>query len=200
MHGKIDIGFNFNSQIKYIIRLSNPQVLGDFYCMFDCKSQFTYKSLTNCQGFFLRKAKILDLLSKFTDIQTAMLTKVKKKYMKSKVSRALVVLRRIMVNLNKRKDVLTQRQLIEIIQKKIEDLSFLARTLIQNVENEDQIYFDEDGINNQIKIVGMKVEKYSKLVEQLPKTMFIMQHNASAMIEHLNEETDTLIKLRNENF
>jgi hypothetical protein len=71
MNGKFDLGFELNGKKSYVIRYSNTSstvqnagaLIGDHSCTFNKQSRFIYKTVSPCDGFFIRKKSWMDVLT-----------------------------------------------------------------------------------------------------------------------------------------
>lgn len=53
--GQIEIGFELNRKKHYVFRRKNDIILADHGCTFNMKSQFIYRTFSDCAGFSIRK-------------------------------------------------------------------------------------------------------------------------------------------------
>jgi len=54
--GAYDIGYQLNTQHKYVLRYENSNPIGGYGVTFDQKAEFIYKTHTDCYGHFIRRA------------------------------------------------------------------------------------------------------------------------------------------------
>ena len=61
--GTVDIGFEVNRKVKFVLRKQNSIVIADHGCTFNHKSCFIYKAKTVCEGFAIKKLNWLKVLN-----------------------------------------------------------------------------------------------------------------------------------------
>lgn len=61
--------------------MKKPVAFGDFACTYNLKSQWIYKTLTPCSGFFIRKTKWKALFKDHEIISLELHAAVKRKYL-----------------------------------------------------------------------------------------------------------------------
>ena len=105
--GSFKIGFEINGKHFYALKFKNVRFLreqpkgegkevipyqdgepiGQYYCTFNIKSQFIHKTISYCNGFFIRKKSWLKMLSGDQDelLIECFKTQVKKSYKKQEV-------------------------------------------------------------------------------------------------------------------
>ena len=59
--GMYEIGYEFNGEPRFKIRYKNSNLIGAFNVTFNKKSQFIYRTVTLCSGFFIRRRGWVDL-------------------------------------------------------------------------------------------------------------------------------------------
>ena len=63
--GSIDIGFEINKKACYVIRKSNGCIIADLGCTFNHKSNYIYRTHTECRGYSIRKQAWLRILNNY---------------------------------------------------------------------------------------------------------------------------------------
>ena len=58
-----DIGYELNTEKIFVLRYENSNPLGAYNVTFDERSEYIYKTHTDCDGFFIRRNKWKVLLS-----------------------------------------------------------------------------------------------------------------------------------------
>ena len=53
--GTHEIGYELNGIQKYVLKFKNTIPIGAYPITFDQRSLFIYKTVTNCEGYFIRK-------------------------------------------------------------------------------------------------------------------------------------------------
>ena len=53
--GTVGVGYEINNQKFYILKFENRCVMGSYEIMFNRRSKFCYASLTDIEGYFVRK-------------------------------------------------------------------------------------------------------------------------------------------------
>ena len=66
--GQVIIGFGINRKKQFVLRHKNDVIVADHGCTFNIKSQFIYKTQSQCTGFAIRKQSWQKLLSKYPEI------------------------------------------------------------------------------------------------------------------------------------
>lgn len=61
--GEVKVGFKINEHEKFGIRYRNKCEIAAFGVTFNNRSQYIYKAVTYCNGFFIRKEKWLEILN-----------------------------------------------------------------------------------------------------------------------------------------
>lgn len=56
MKGIVDIGFMINRKETFCLRLHKDSLLGAFNLCTNKRTKFIYKSMTHCQGYFIRRS------------------------------------------------------------------------------------------------------------------------------------------------
>lgn len=61
--GICEVGYELNGIVRIVVKLKRPNGLGSYGATFNKRSQFVYRTQTQCTGYFIRKVnwkKILD--------------------------------------------------------------------------------------------------------------------------------------------
>jgi hypothetical protein len=62
-NGTFEIGYEINKFTKYVIKFRNYKVLEAYGATFNKRSQFIYRTVTECKGYFIRKSNWLSTLT-----------------------------------------------------------------------------------------------------------------------------------------
>jgi len=65
-----------------VLRYNNKVVIGAYNCTFNTRAVFIYRCKSNCEGYFIRKEKWVDLINMDPDILTFIRQSVKEEYNK----------------------------------------------------------------------------------------------------------------------
>ena len=94
LQGQFEIGFDVNGKRFYSLRYKNSvidlneaglqfnagEVIGDYGCTMNKTSRFIYKTVTKCDGFFIRKCHWTQVLKNNSFIARALTTQIVQKY------------------------------------------------------------------------------------------------------------------------
>ena len=53
--GSINIGFEINRDIKYVLRIDKDILIGAYNVVYNKRSRFNYKTCQNCEGYSIRR-------------------------------------------------------------------------------------------------------------------------------------------------
>jgi hypothetical protein len=53
--GSIDIGFEINRKISYVLRIDKDILIGAYNVVYNKRSRFNYKTFKNCEGYSIRR-------------------------------------------------------------------------------------------------------------------------------------------------
>jgi hypothetical protein len=83
MNGSVNIGFEFNRQIKNVIRLTRGSVIGAYNCTMDKKTIFNYSVHRDLDAFTIRKMNWYYFINDpyFEEIAKHMRMNIEKNYM-----------------------------------------------------------------------------------------------------------------------
>ena len=83
MSGSINIGFEFNRDIKEVVRLKAGSVIGAYNCTMNKKTMFNYRVHRNLKSFIIRKSKWYNLINDeaFNEIASPMKKNITDNYM-----------------------------------------------------------------------------------------------------------------------
>jgi hypothetical protein len=83
MSGSINIGFEFNRDIKDVVRLKAGSVIGAFNCTMNKKTMFNYRVHRNLKSFIIRNSKWFNLINDeaFNEIASPMKKNIRDNYM-----------------------------------------------------------------------------------------------------------------------
>ena len=76
MNGKFALGYELNGRKSFVMRYTNSStsvhnagaLIGAHGCTFSKQSRFIVKSLSPCEGFFIRKKNWMDVLAAHTHV------------------------------------------------------------------------------------------------------------------------------------
>lgn len=78
--GQVDCGFEINRRKMYVLRKKKAIVIADHGCTFNHKSNFIYKTKTDCEGFAIRKNHWMNILDQSADIAEQLKAKIVSTY------------------------------------------------------------------------------------------------------------------------
>ena len=55
MTGAVDIGFEINRKISYVLRIDNNILIGAYNIAYNKRSKYNYKTTKSCTGFSIRR-------------------------------------------------------------------------------------------------------------------------------------------------
>lgn len=67
-NGMYEIGYDFNGEKKFPIRYKNTNVIGAYGLTFNKRSQFIYRTVTNCSGWFIRRRPWREIMGKHEQV------------------------------------------------------------------------------------------------------------------------------------
>jgi len=66
--GVYDIGYSFGGEIKYKLRFTNRALIGAYPVTFGKKTEYVYRTVTTCRGFFIRKSNWKNIMNHHEEI------------------------------------------------------------------------------------------------------------------------------------
>ena len=78
--GNVDIGYEINKQRRFVLRYSDRGIFGGYNCTFNTRSIFIYRCKTDCEGYFIRKDRWLELIGMDPDIESILKNNIKHDY------------------------------------------------------------------------------------------------------------------------
>lgn len=57
MNGEVDVGYEIDRCIKYVVRLFKKSMIGTYNCTFDKKTQYGYKVSKKLEAYTIRKSQ-----------------------------------------------------------------------------------------------------------------------------------------------
>jgi len=66
--GKVALGYEINKIKKFQIIYKNKCIIGAFNVTFNQRATFIYQSLTEVQGYFIRKCNWLDMMDNYEEV------------------------------------------------------------------------------------------------------------------------------------
>jgi len=91
INGVHEIGYELNGVKKYIVQFKNTNPIGAFGVTFGTRSLFIYKTVTRCEGYFIRKSKWKTIMSsneQITDEFKGQILKLHELKIKAKINAA----------------------------------------------------------------------------------------------------------------
>ena len=85
--GSFSIGFEMNRHHHPVVKFTNTatkgQIIGAYGCTFDKRSSFLYKTLNDCEGFFIRKGNWKEALEESPELSKSLSINIKQNYEES---------------------------------------------------------------------------------------------------------------------
>ena len=78
--GTYEIGFEMNRIQNFVLRYKDSNVIGAYGVTFNKRTLFLYKTVTTCQGFFIRRNAWRNLINEHVEISNHLKESVKKEY------------------------------------------------------------------------------------------------------------------------
>ena len=79
-HGTYEIGYDFNGEEQFKIRFKNSNMIGAFNLSFNQRSEYIYRTVTNCQGFFIRKRAWYDIMNNHKQVSEGFKAQIAQDY------------------------------------------------------------------------------------------------------------------------
>ena len=77
--GIIELGYELNRNKTFILR-QKESIVGDHGCLFNHKCSYIYRTYTTCEGYFIRKLAMKNILDRYPEISEQLKRKVAVSY------------------------------------------------------------------------------------------------------------------------
>jgi hypothetical protein len=80
--GSYCVGYELNRENHYVLLYRNAtQILGMYGCTFDKRAQFVYKTVSSCEGFFIRRGNWKHIFRNHAGLIHSLHAKIKKEHL-----------------------------------------------------------------------------------------------------------------------
>tara|TARA_B110000285_G_scaffold154438_1_gene172301 strand:+ start:997 stop:2052 length:1056 start_codon:yes stop_codon:yes gene_type:complete len=138
--GECDVGYEINKKKKFVIRYSTATVIGGFNCTFDKRAIFCYRTKTNCEGYSVRKANWMELISEenYPSIAATLKRNVENDYKKNIKEKVLACKKKHIARYHKRSDYQQMLTIIPHDALEGKDLNIIGDKIKKVMEKETQ--------------------------------------------------------------
>ena len=68
--GIVELGYELNRKKYFILQQKNSVIIGDHGCIFNHRCSYIYRTAITCEGYFIRKLPMKNILDKYPEIST----------------------------------------------------------------------------------------------------------------------------------